>query len=85
MRTEDELSGLPWGGLNLKHVISKGRSQEDSRREGSRMDENRSNYYAAEEAPVYDDRYETHSNTHYEGEDPIYWSGSGSGHGGSSR
>lgn len=86
MRTEDELSGLPWGSLNLKHVISKGRSQEESRRDGSRRDEDRSNYYETAEAPVCDDRdgyYETHSTTHYEGEDRVYWSGSGSGHGGS--
>jgi hypothetical protein len=88
MGTDDELSGLPWGSLSLKHVVSKGRAREEESRRGSRRDEDRSHYEAQE--PVYDERdayYEEHS-AYYEGDDRAYYdygSGSGSGHGDNSR
>jgi len=90
MGTDDELSGLPWGSLSLKHVVSKGRAREEESRRGSRRGDDRSHYEAQEPAgAVYDDRdayYEEHS-TYYEGDDRAYYdygSGSGSGRGGSS-
>lgn len=88
MGTDDELSGLPWGSLSLKHVVSKGRAREEESRRGSRRGEDKSHYEAQE--PVYDERdayYEEHS-TYYEGDDRAYYdygSGSGSGHGDNSR
>lgn len=88
MGTDDELSGLPWGSLSLKHVVSKGRAREEESRRGSRRDEDRSYYEAQEPAgEVYDERdgYYEEASAHYEGDDRVYWSGSGSGHGGSSR
>lgn len=93
MGTDDELSGLPWGSLSLKHVVSKGRAKEESSRRGSRRDDGRSHYggsaYDTHE-PIYEERdayYEAES-TYYEEGDQVYYdygSGSGSGHGGSSR
>jgi len=87
MGTDDELSGLPWGSLNLKHVVSKGRAREEESRRGSRRDEDRSHYKTEE--PVYEgrDAYYAGGSTYYEAEDQVYYdygSASGSGHGGSS-
>jgi hypothetical protein len=87
MGTDDELSGLPWGSLSLRHVVSKGKAKEDESRRGSRSHEGRGRYEAPE--PVYEDRdgyYE--ESAYYEDGDRVYYdyaSGSGSGHGGSSR
>ena len=88
MGTDDELSGLPWGSLSLKHVISKGKAKEEDSRRGSRRDEERS-YYGASDR-VYDegDAYYEADTAYYEDADPVYYdygSGSGSGQGSSSR
>lgn len=87
MGDDDELSGLPWGSLSLKHVVSTGHAREEESRRGSRRDEE-TNYYEAQE-PVYDDRdaYYEAEGTYYEGEDAVYYDygSGGSGHGGSSR
>jgi hypothetical protein len=93
MGTDDELSGLPWGSLSLKHVISKGKAKEDTSRRGSRRDDDRSYYdershYEAQE-PVYEERdaYYEGESVYYDEGDRVYYdygSGSGSGRGGSS-
>jgi hypothetical protein len=93
MGTDDELSGLPWGSLSLRHVVSRGKAKEESSRRGSHRDDGRSHYggsaYETQE-PVYEERdayYEAES-TYYEDGDQVYYdygSGSGSGRGGSSR
>jgi hypothetical protein len=88
MGGDDELSGLPWGSLSLKHVVSKGHEREEESRRGSRREEESRSYYEAQE-PAYgegDASYEAES-TYYEGEDPVYYDygSGGSGHGGSSR
>ena len=44
MGHEDELSGLPWGSLNLRHVVSTGRAREEEPRRGSRVDDDKSHY-----------------------------------------
>lgn len=84
MGTNDELSGLPWGSLSLKHVVSKGRVREEESRRGSRINENRSQDEVQEH--VYDEggAYGEEDPTYYEGDDRAYYdygSGSGSGHG----
>ncbi|KAG4431821.1 hypothetical protein IFR05_012703 [Cadophora sp. M221] len=87
MGTDDELSGLPWGSLSLKHVVSKGRAKEEESRRGSRTHEDRSHYESQE--PVYDqqDGYYEADSTYYEDPDRAYYDygSGGSGHGGSSR
>ena len=88
MGTDDELSGLPWGSLSLKHVVSKGRAKEDASRGGSRRGDDRSHYgershYEAQE-PVYEERatyYEGESAYYDEGDRAYYDYGSGSGSG----
>jgi hypothetical protein len=79
MGTDDELSGLPWGSLSLKHVVEKGKAKEQDSRRGSRKDEERSYY------EVGDRGHE--GGEYYEGERAYYdyGSGSGSGRGSSSR
>lgn len=93
MGTDDELSGLPWGSLSLKHVVSRGKEKEASSRRGSRRDDRRSYYggsaYGTQE-PIYgeSDAYYEADSTYYEDGDQVYYdygSGSGSGRGGSSR
>ncbi|KAH7336541.1 hypothetical protein BKA65DRAFT_35667 [Rhexocercosporidium sp. MPI-PUGE-AT-0058] len=87
MGTDDDLSGLPWGSLSLKHVVSKGRAKEEESRRGSRTREDRSHYESQE--PVYDqqDGYYEADSTYYEEPDRVYYDygSGGSGHGGSSR
>jgi len=88
MGTDDELSGLPWGSLSLRHVVSKGKAKEDESRRGSRIQEDRYHYEGPE--PGYEDRdgYYEGDSTYYDEGDRAYYdygSGSGSGHGGSSR
>ena len=81
MGGDDELSGLPWGSLSLKHVVSKGKAKEADSRRGSRRDEDRSHY---SQGPVYDDRdayYEGESTYYDEGDRTYYDYGSGSGSG----
>lgn|SRR5690348_9801446 len=82
MGADDELSGLPWGSLSLKHVVSKGKSKESDSRRGSRRDEDRSHYESRE--PVYSERdaYYEGESAYYEDPDRAYYdyaSGSGSG------
>ena len=74
MGTDDELSGLPWGSLSLKHVVSRGHAKEESSRRGSRRDDGRSHYggspvYENQEqvSPVYGDR-----DAYYEPEETYY-------------
>lgn len=78
MGTDDELSGLPWGSLSLKHVVTKGKAKEsESRRGGSRRD-------VDSRGPVYDERdayYEGDSTYYDEGDRAYYDYGSGSGSG----
>ncbi|KUJ15557.1 uncharacterized protein LY89DRAFT_554258, partial [Mollisia scopiformis] len=80
MEPDEELSGLPWGGMSMKHVVSRGKAREEQSRRSSRTHEG--SYDA--QTPVYDDRdacYEGDA-TYYEDTDPAYYDyGSGS-HGG---
>jgi len=93
MGGEDELSGLPWGSLSLKHVVSRGHAREEESRRGSRRGEETSHYgdrsqYEAQER-VYEEgeTYYEGESTYYEGDDRVYYDygSGGSGHGGSSR
>ncbi|KAF1920143.1 hypothetical protein BDU57DRAFT_436084, partial [Ampelomyces quisqualis] len=34
--TNENLSGLPWGGISMKHIVEKRKSKENSSRQGSR-------------------------------------------------
>lgn len=89
MGGDDELSGLPWGSLSMRHVVSKGRAREEESRKGSRRDEERSYYSPQDHSAVYDDRdaYYEETPAYYEGDDRAYYDygSGGSGHGGSSR
>jgi hypothetical protein len=84
MGMDDELSGLPWGSLSLKHVVSKGKAKESDSRRGSRRDEERRSPYESQ-GPAYEeqDAYYEADSTY---EDRAYYDyGSNSGsHGGSS-
>ncbi|KAH8757768.1 hypothetical protein BGZ57DRAFT_859194 [Hyaloscypha finlandica] len=84
MGTDEELSGLPWGSLSLRHVVSKGKAREEESRRGSKTHEERSHY---EQEPVYEERdvyYE--QDAYYEDDRAYYDYGSGgSGNGGRSR
>ena len=83
MGADEELSGLPWGSISMKHVVKKGKSREEESRRGSKTNEDRS-HYASE--PVYEDRdgYYEGDSTYYEEGDHAYYDygsgGSGSGH-----
>lgn len=86
MGGEEELSGLPWGSLSLRHVVQKGKSKEaDSRRDS----EERSHGGYETREPVYESQdpyYGQGGETYYEEEKVYYDYGSGgSGHGGNSR
>jgi len=85
MGDKDELSGLPWGSLNLRHVVSRGRAREEEPRRESRMDDDRSHYdersyydesghYEAPAQPVYSegDTYYDADATYYEQEEQPY-------------
>ena len=91
MGSEVDLSGLPWGSLSLRHVLSKGRAKESESRRGSKSHEDHQSQYEVPK-PVYEDRdgYYEDSSTYYDDGDPAYYDyasgGSGSVHdGGSSR
>jgi hypothetical protein len=91
MGGEQELSGLPWGSLSLRHVVSKGKAKAEDSRRGSRSYEERSHYdshYDSQE-PIYDERdaYYEGESTYYEDPDRAYYDygSGGSGHGGHSR
>ena len=73
--TEEELSGLPWGSLSLKHAVSKGKAKEDESSGGSRRHEDR-NYYQ----PYYEDPdlYYEYDSTYYEDDGAYYDYGGGS-------
>jgi len=45
MGTDDELSGLPWGSLSLKHVVKKGKEKETQSRQSSGSREQAYSYY----------------------------------------
>ncbi|KAL2068687.1 hypothetical protein VTL71DRAFT_15025 [Oculimacula yallundae] len=87
MGRDDELSGLPWGSLSLRHVVSKGRAKEEESRRGSRSHTTRSPQDS--QGPVYDqqDGYYEADSTYYEEPDRAYYDygSGGSGNGGSSR
>jgi hypothetical protein len=36
--TNHNLSGLPWGGISMRHIVETGRTKEQSSRESSRED-----------------------------------------------
>ena len=89
MGTDDELSGLPWGSMSLKHVVAKGKAREEESRRGSKRDE-RSHYgdssqyggqYESREAQydtqetIYDqpDAYYEAESTYYEEGDRAYY------------
>lgn len=84
MAADDELSGLPWGSLSLRHVVSKGKAKEEESRRGSKTHEDRSHY---EQEPVYDDRDAYYENDAYYEDDRAYYDygSGGSGNGGRSR
>ena len=64
MGEEDDLSGLPWGSLNLRHVVSQGRAREEEpRRRGSRREDDRSQY---DERSYYDERGHYDERSHYD-------------------
>jgi hypothetical protein len=83
MRADEELSGLLWGSISMKHVVKKGKSREEESRRGSKTNEDRSRY--ASES-VYEDKdgYYEGDSTYYEEGDRAYYDygggGSGSGH-----
>jgi hypothetical protein len=83
MVEERDPSGLPWGSLSMRHVVSKGRAKESYSRGGSTSQKDRSSYGGQD--PAYGDKdayYEPDPN-YYEGDDRAYYdygSGSGSGH-----
>jgi hypothetical protein len=88
MGPDDELSGLPWGSLSLKYVVSRGMARETESWHGSPRDEERS--YDGSQGRASDDidgHYEEDSTYYPEGDHAYYdyGSGSGCGHGGSSR
>lgn len=81
MGGEDELSGLPWGSLSLKHVVSKGRARESDSRRGSRRDEDRQSPYRSQE-PSYEEQdayYEADSTYYNEGDQAYHDYASNSG------
>ena len=84
MAADDELSGLPWGSLSLRHVVSKGKAKEEESRRGSKTHEDRSHYG---QEPVYDDRDAYYENDAYYEDDRAYYDygSGGSGNGGRSR
>ncbi|RDW68464.1 hypothetical protein BP5796_09121 [Coleophoma crateriformis] len=83
MGTDDELSGLPWGSLSLRHVVSKGKAREESSRRGSYRDEDRSNSYESQNASYAGgDAYYEGDAPYYEETDQVYYD---YGSGGSSR
>ena len=84
MGYDEELSGLPWGSLSLKHVVSKGKAREEESRRGSKTHEDRSHY---EQEPVYEERDAYYENDAYYEDDRAYYDygSGGSGHGGRSR
>lgn len=87
MGADDEVSGLPWGSLSLRYVVSRGMARETESWRGSPRDEDRS--YDGSQGRASDDRdghYEEDSAYYAEGDHAYYdyASGSGSGHGGSS-
>ena len=57
--SEAELSGLPWGSLSLKHVVSKGKAKEEEFGRGSKIRDDTSCYG---QEPVYEER-----DAYYEG------------------
>ncbi|KAH8804630.1 hypothetical protein F5884DRAFT_679562 [Xylogone sp. PMI_703] len=79
--TDDELSGLPWGSLSLKHVVEKGKAKEYSSRHGSRR-EDTATYYSPRDEEGY---YEGDTSYYYDREGYRSGSGSGDGRGGGSR
>jgi hypothetical protein len=85
MGPDEEVSGLPWGSISMRHVVSKGKARDEESRRGSH--EHRS-YYDSRE-PVYDERdaYYEGESTYYEDPDRAYYDygSGGSGHGGDSR
>jgi len=64
MGGDDELSGLPWGSLSLRHVVEKGKTKNDESRRESRRDEDTSQYQAQD--------VEYQEGEAYYGEDPYY-------------
>jgi hypothetical protein len=70
MGTEEELSGLPWGSLSLKHAVSKGKAKEDESRGGSKRHEERSHY---EQEPVYEEREVYYEQDAYYEDDRAYY------------
>lgn len=74
MGTDDELSGLPWGSLSLRHVVSTGKAREDSSRRGSRRDEDRSNSYESQNASYSGgDAYYEADAPGYDESDQVYY------------
>ncbi|RFU34607.1 hypothetical protein B7463_g1690, partial [Scytalidium lignicola] len=78
--TDDELSGLPWGSLSLKHVVEKGKAKEYSSRHGSRRDDT-ATYYSTQETKYEEGQYEADTSSYYYDREAGYGSGSGSGDG----
>jgi hypothetical protein len=78
MGMDDELSGLPWGSLSLKHVVSKGKAKESESHRGSRREEERRSPYESQ-GPAYgeQDAYYEAGSTY--DDRPYYDYGSNSG------
>ena len=55
MKDDDELSGLPWGSLSLKHVVSKGKDLKD--KEQRSRQESGDLYYESEDTEYFYEGY----------------------------
>ncbi|EPE29290.1 hypothetical protein GLAREA_00450 [Glarea lozoyensis ATCC 20868] len=85
---DNDPNGLPWGGLNMRHIVSKGRSRgSESHRGGgggsSREEMHHSGGYGSQEPSYEQEQYYERDHTYYEDNDQVYYdygSGSGSGH-----
>lgn len=86
MSNESELSGLPWGSVSMRHVLSKGKAREEESRRSSGTHEDKRSHYGAQD-PVYeqDGYYEQDPSYFDEGDKTYYDYGSGGSYGGNSR
>ncbi|RYP88495.1 hypothetical protein DL770_004659 [Monosporascus sp. CRB-9-2] len=56
---EADLPGLPWGGINVRHVVARGRENQESRRGSARDD------YAQDDAHYHHSQYDNGRGGHY--------------------
>ncbi|KAF7910984.1 uncharacterized protein EAF01_002492 [Botrytis porri] len=75
-----DAGGSPWGSVSMKHVVSKGRAQEDASRHGSRPDDETS-YYKNPDAAYEREGYYRGEAASYEDDEAYYDYGSAAGSG----